>query len=64
MLKILQFVCYILHMICVYKIQTTQNPTFLSVYIFFIDFIKYGENINILSHFNMKEFNSHLKREI
>ena len=26
--KITQFVCYILHIICVYKIQTTQNPKF------------------------------------
>ena len=32
MLKITQFVCYIVHMICVYKIQATQNNIF-SVYI-------------------------------
>ena len=30
-LKITQFVYYILNMICVYKIQTTQNAKFLTV---------------------------------
>ena len=29
-LKVTQFECYILHMICLYKIQTRQNATFLT----------------------------------
>ena len=31
-LKITQLACYIVHMICVYKIQTTQNTKFLTVH--------------------------------
>ena len=31
-LKITEFVCYILHMICVIKIQTVENTKFLTVY--------------------------------
>ena len=32
-LKITQFVCYVLNMICVYKIQAIQNMKFWTVYI-------------------------------